>query len=135
VNGRAFTGVASFGLISAMRPACCADMNDVWLHFSFFGAPVTITWWKLIGYVGATMFAGRWFVQWWAARSAGRVVVPRLFWYMSVVGSIMTLCYFVWGKNDSVGILQNLFPSFVAVYNLWLDVRHRGWNREKVQPA
>ena len=45
------------------------------------------------------------------------------------------LSYFVWGKNDSVGILGNLFPSFVATYNLWLDVRHRGWNREKVQAA
>jgi lipid-A-disaccharide synthase-like uncharacterized protein len=110
-------------------------MNDVWLNFSFFGAPVAITWWKLIGYGGATMFAGRWFVQWWAAKRVGRVVVPRLFWYMSVVGSIMTLSYFVWGKNDSVGIIQNLFPSFVAAYNLWLDVRHRGWNREKVQPT
>lgn len=110
-------------------------MNDVWLHFSFFGAPVTITWWKLIGYTGTAMFAGRWFVQWWASKQAGKVVVPRLFWYMSVVGSLMTLSYFVWGKNDSVGILGNLFPSFVATYNLWLDVRHRGWNREKVQPA
>ena len=70
-----------------------------------------------------------------AARRAGRVVVPRLFWYMSVVGSLMTLSYFVWGKNDSVGILGNLFPSFVAIYNLWLDIGHRGWNRDKDRPA
>ena len=110
-------------------------MNDVWLSFSFFGALVTITGWKLVGYVGTMMFAGRWFVQWWAAKRVGRVVVPRLFWYMSVVGSMMSLSYFIWGKNDSVGILANLFPSFVAVYNLWLDVNHRGWNRDKAQPA
>jgi lipid-A-disaccharide synthase-like uncharacterized protein len=106
-------------------------MNEVLFNGSLFGTQLTITAWKLVGYTGASMFAGRWFVQWWAAKRAGRVVVPRLFWYMSVVGSLMTLAYFVWGKNDSVGILQNLFPSFVAVYNLWLDIGHRGWHREK----
>ncbi len=110
-------------------------MNEVLFNGSLFGTQLTITAWKIVGYTGATMFAGRWFVQWWAAKRAGKVVVPRLFWYMSVAGSLMTLAYFVWGKNDSVGILQNLFPSFVALYNLWLDISHRGWNREKVSPA
>jgi len=106
-------------------------MNEVLFNGSLFGAQLTITAWKLIGYTGTMMFGGRWFVQWWAAKQAGRVVMPRIFRYMSVVGSLMTLAYFVWGKNDSVGILGNLFPSFVAVYNLTLDIRHRGWNREK----
>ncbi len=106
-------------------------MNEVLFDGAFFGLKLTVTAWKLIGYTGAMMFAGRWFVQWWAAKQAGRVVMPRLFWYMSVAGSLMTLSYFMLGKNDSVGILQNLFPSFVAIYNLTLDIRHRGWNREK----
>jgi lipid-A-disaccharide synthase-like uncharacterized protein len=44
---------------------------------------------------------------------------------MSLVGSICLLSYFVFGKNDSVGILSNLFPLFVAAYNLVLDRRHR----------
>jgi lipid-A-disaccharide synthase-like uncharacterized protein len=29
------------------------------------------------------------------------------------------------GKNDSVGILSNLFPAGVAGYNLYLDLRHK----------
>ena len=29
------------------------------------------------------------------------------------------------GKNDSVGILSNLFPMSVAFYNLYLDFSHR----------
>jgi lipid-A-disaccharide synthase-like uncharacterized protein len=44
---------------------------------------------------------------------------------MSVSGSVLLLSYFVFGKNDSVGILSNLFPLFIAGYNLWLDFRHR----------
>ena len=88
--------------------------------------------WKLIGYTGALMFGARWLVQFVATRRAGRPVIPRLFWYMSVVGSVMTLSYFLFSaKQDSVGVLQNLFPTFVALYNLVLDIRHRGWRRDR----
>ena len=91
--------------------------------------------WKLIGLVGAAMFGGRWLVQFTASRRAGKPVIPRLFWYMSVVGSLMTLSYFVFSqKRDSVGVIQNLFPAFTAVYSLWLDIRHRGWRRGPVEP-
>ena len=73
-----------------------------------------VTGWKLIGYTGALMFGARWLVQFVATRRAGRPVIPRLFWYMSVVGSVMTLSYFLFSaKQDSVGVLQNLFPTFV----------------------
>jgi lipid-A-disaccharide synthase-like uncharacterized protein len=89
----------------------------------FFG--IVITPWKLVGYLGVTLFAGRWFVQLFASRRHRKPVLPRLFWYMSVSGSLLLLAYFVFGKNDSVGVLSNLFPLFVAAYNLWLDVRHQ----------
>jgi lipid-A-disaccharide synthase-like uncharacterized protein len=96
-------------------------MNDVLLVL--FG--VTITPWKLVGYTGVFLFAGRWFVQLWASRRARKPTMPGLFWYMSAVGSVLLLAYFVFGKNDSVGILSNLFPLFVALYNLYLHVQHK----------
>ena len=37
--------------------------------------------------------------------------MPRIFWIMSVLGSALLLSYFIWGKNDSVGVLSNLFPD------------------------
>jgi lipid-A-disaccharide synthase-like uncharacterized protein len=84
-----------------------------------------ITPWKLIGLAGALLFTGRWFVQLYATRKLGRVHMPMAFWWLSIVGSLMTLSYFVFGKNDSVGILQNLFPLFIASYNLTIELRHR----------
>ncbi len=99
-------------------------MNETLLEFSFFGKDVIITTWKLIGYGGVAIFAGRWFVQLFASHRAGRSYIPRVFWYMSLLGSIMLLSYFTFGKNDSVGILSNLFPSAIASYNLFLDIRH-----------
>ena len=104
-------------------------MNDpiVWLAWT----GLVVTPWKVIGYVGAFMFGGRWLVQLFASRRAKKPVIPRLFWYMSILGSLMTLSYFIFGKNDSVGILSNLLPTFTAFYSLSLDIRHHGWNKQR----
>ena len=105
-------------------------MNDpiAWLAWS----GLVITPWKLIGYTGTLMFGGRWLVQFVASKRMGKPVIPRAFWYMSVVGSLMTLSYFLFSnKQDSVGVLGNLFPAFTALYSLYLDIKHRGWHRDK----
>ena len=86
---------------------------------------VTLTPWKLVGYLGVALFAGRWLVQLAASKTSGKPVLPRVFWHMSAVGSVLLLSYFIFGKNDSVGILSNLFPLFVALYNLYLDNKAR----------
>ncbi len=92
----------------------------------------TFTIWKFVGFLGVFLFAGRWFVQVWASKIARRPTMPRLFWYMSITGSMLLLSYFIWGKNDSVGILANAFPFTVALYNLYLDIRNA---KENGQPA
>ena len=96
-------------------------MNEPFLVFM----GVTLTPWKLVGYLGVALFAGRWFVQLYYSRKFGKPVVPTAFWLMSISGSLLLLSYFTFGKNDSVGVLSNLFPAFVSVYNLVVDVRHR----------
>ena len=116
-------------MLEAVQPAARDLMNAPipWLDWT----GLHMSPWKLIGLTGALMFGGRWLVQFIASRRYGKPVIPRLFWYMSIVGSLMTLAYFVFGKNDSVGVLQNLFPTFTAVYSLYLDIRHRGWKRDR----
>ena len=82
-----------------------------------------LTAWKAVGGAGALMFTSRWFVQLYYTRKYKRVVMPLSFWWLSVVGSALLLAYFIFGKNDSVGILSNFFPAFVSVYNLWVHMR------------
>jgi lipid-A-disaccharide synthase-like uncharacterized protein len=97
--------------------------SPIW-EGDFLGRSIVIVPWKLIGYVGVLMFGGRWLPQMLASRRAKQVKMPRIFWIMSVLGSVCLLSYFIFGKNDSVGILSNLFPAFVSVYNLYLDLRN-----------
>jgi lipid-A-disaccharide synthase-like uncharacterized protein len=84
---------------------------------------IVITPWKLIGYLGVLLFAGRWVVQLIATRRQGEPAFPSMFWTMSVAGSGLLLAYFIWGKNDSVGVLSNLFPMAVALYNFTMHHR------------
>lgn len=92
---------------------------------------ITITPWKIVGYLGVALFAGRWFVQLAYSKMHRRPVLPTAFWIMSISGSVLLLIYFTFGKNDSVGILSNLFPAFIAGYNLFLDLTHRRRSREQ----
>lgn len=101
-------------------------MNEV-IHTAL---GITFTPWKLVGYLGVLLFAGRWFVQMAYSRAHGKPVVPTVFWLMSISGSLLLLSYFTFGKNDSVGILSNLFPAGVAGYNLYLDLSHKRSRRE-----
>lgn len=104
-------------------------MNEVLFHIHHIG----VTPWKLIGYIGAFMFTARWFVQLYATKKLRRVVMPIAFWWLSITGSTLLLLYFIFGKNDSVGVLSNLFPTFVSVYNL--AVHLRAHNPEVIEPS
>lgn len=90
---------------------------------------IRLTGWKIVGYLGVLMFSARWLIQMWASRKARRPVVPAIFWIISMAGSLICLAYFVFGKNDSVGVLAYLFPAAVSAYNLYLHVAHKGRER------
>ena len=97
-------------------------MNETIAALDWTG--IAVTPWKLIGLFGALLFGARWLVQFGASRRAGRAVVPRSFWIISLCGSAMTLSYFLFSdKQDAVGVLQNLLPALTAAYSLWLELR------------
>jgi len=96
--------------------------------FTLLGNPkwqVVVTPWKIYGLIGVALFSGRWLVQMYHSRKAGKPVTPRIFWLMSMAGSVILLTYFIFSpKQDMVGVLSNLFPAFIAAYNLYLDLTH-----------
>lgn len=101
-------------------------MDSLHQHFADILAALKafeLTPWKLVGFVGMALFTSRWFVQMYYTRKFRRVVMPMAFWWLSVSGSVLLLAYFIFGKNDSVGILSNLLPVFVSVYNLVVHTR------------
>jgi lipid-A-disaccharide synthase-like uncharacterized protein len=104
-------------LYSELNAFCSAPLG------SFLGISLNVG--KVVGFTGVFLFTGRWLLQLAASHSSNKPVFPRSFWYMSIAGSLFVLFYFVFGKNDSVGIVSNLFPLLVASYNLFLDITHK----------
>ena len=75
--------------------------------------------WVSVGLLGQVLFTGRMVVQWLASEKEHASVVPPMFWWMSLIGSLMLLSYFVW-RRDIVGILGQGFGLAIYLRNLQL---------------
>ena len=79
----------------------------------------TETIWLGIGFLGQGLFFGRWLVQWLASERNAESHVPVSFWYMSLIGGLITLAYAIYRK-DPVFIAGQSIGAFVYVRNLVL---------------
>jgi lipid-A-disaccharide synthase-like uncharacterized protein len=97
--------------------------------FHLFGAlqvyGLTITPWKIVGWLGAGIFGARFLLQWIASERARKSVIPFGFWECSALGSFLLLAYFSIYRHDSVGVLQNILPLPIYLRNLYFRYTHR----------
>lgn len=78
----------------------------------------------LLNAAGQSLFAGRVLLQWWASEKAGRTVVPRLFWHLSLVGSLCAVVYSGF-RHDPVFMLASLPGCMIYARNLYLRRERR----------
>ncbi len=90
--------------------------------------------WVGFGLLGQVIFMGRMVVQWLASERAKRSVVPPAFWFMSLVGSLMLLVYFVW-RWDIVGMLGQGLGTAIYLRNIALLRRHAAAMRRADAPG
>lgn len=75
--------------------------------------------WILLGLIGQAIFGARFLVQWIASERARRSVIPKVFWHLSIVGSLLVLVYAL-RIMDPVFILAYAFNSLIYARNLML---------------
>lgn len=75
--------------------------------------------WIGIGFLGQGLFFGRWVVQWIASERTAESRVPISFWYMSLIGGLITLTYAIY-RMDPVFIAGQSVGSVVYLRNLVL---------------
>ncbi|MSR43722.1 MAG: hypothetical protein EXS19_06780, partial [Pedosphaera sp.] len=80
--------------------------------------------WKVVGWIGNTVFFSRFIVQWYATEKRKQVVVPVAFWWLSLVGSFTLLSYALFYKKDSVFIFAYAFTWIPYIRNLVIQRRH-----------
>ena len=81
--------------------------------------------WVALGLLGQLVFTGRMLVQWVASERSQRSVIPVAFWWMSLVGAVMLVTYFVW-RRDIVGVVGQATGLFIYARNLMLIRKSRG---------
>jgi lipid-A-disaccharide synthase-like uncharacterized protein len=80
--------------------------------------------WIAFGLAGNVAFATRFLVQWIASERAEKSVVPVVFWYLSIVGSLILLIYAL-HRGDPIFILAYLPNGFIYARNLILVKREQ----------
>lgn len=81
-----------------------------------------VTLWTCVGLLGNALFSSRFFVQWYVSEKQGRSVIPVSFWYLSLVGSVITSIYAI-HLGSVPYILGVLPPTFIYARNLILIAR------------
>ena len=98
----------------------------------FIGWFTTMNLMKTLGLGGQLIFGSRFFVQWIASERARRSVIPLAFWYLSIVGSLLTLIY-AFHIKEPVFIISQLGGLVIYTRNLMFISRDR--QKEKVGVA
>ena len=78
--------------------------------------------WLAIGFLGQGMFFCRWVIIWFASERKGESQVTIAFWYMSLIGGLITLAYSIYRK-DPVFIAGQSIGAVVYIRNLILISR------------
>ena len=78
--------------------------------------------WYALGFVGQLLFSSRFIVQWVVSERSGRVVIPGVFWHLSLLGGVALLTYAV-HRRDPVFALGQGAGLLVYARNLVLHRR------------
>ncbi|HET7330944.1 lipid-A-disaccharide synthase N-terminal domain-containing protein [Dyella sp.] len=84
--------------------------------------------WLALGLIGQTVFSGRFLLQWLYSEYKRRSVIPLAFWYASIIGALLLLCYACY-KKDPVFIVGQASGLLIYVRNLQMR------KRDKKEPA
>ncbi len=74
-----------------------------------------------IGLAAQLLFAGRMIVQWVLSEKSKAVVSPKIFWRISLLGSIL-MCTYGWLQSDAAILVGQLITYFIYIRNL----QHKG---------
>lgn len=80
--------------------------------------------WIGVGFLGQAMFSARLLLQWIASERRRRSVVPRAFWYFSIMGGVTLFVYAIY-KSDVVFIVGQGAGILVYARNIYLIHKKR----------
>ena len=78
----------------------------------------------IIGFGGQALFGARFLIQWITSESAKKSIIPIAFWYFSITGGVVLLCYAIW-RQDPVIIAGQSVGILIYARNLYFIHRNK----------
>ncbi len=75
--------------------------------------------WHMFGFLSASLFAGRFWIQWWFSEKDRKSNLSPTFWWLSLSGALLTLCYAVYIR-DVILTLSHCAGMIPYIRNLML---------------
>lgn len=75
--------------------------------------------WILFGFLAQFVFFLRFVFQWYESEKKKKSVIPNIFWYLSVLGSVLILIYSIY-RNDIVFITASCLNLIIYIRNIVL---------------
>lgn len=88
------------------------------------------TLWHFIGFLGLTLFSCRFWVQWWVAERREISCLNPSFWWLSIIGGLLTLAYFI-RIDDPVNVIGPAISLVPYIRNLMLLYKERKYQVAK----
>lgn len=98
--------------------------------FTLFG--FVIDGWTLFGFFAQFLFFLRMMVQWIASERKGRSYIPIMYWYLSVIGSLL-IFFYVLRLKDIVLVSGQALAFVIYIRNIYLH--HRVKSLDKILEA
>ena len=129
-----FKGVCLLLLGSFFLICSAFTIQDLWFarNFDWFRTPIapwqteaastTPLLWHLLGTFSFFLFSSRFWIQWWLAEQARSSYFPLSFWWLSLIGALLSIAYFL-RIHDTVNLVGPLFGLIPYIRNLMLQSR------------
>lgn len=76
--------------------------------------------WVIFGFFAQFVFFLRFLIQWILSEREGRIVIPKLFWHLSITGAILVLVYAV-HRRDPVFMASASLQLVLFSRSLFID--------------
>jgi len=84
-----------------------------------FLAKFTFDFWTLWGITAQSLFFARFVLQWYYSEKHQKVVIPKVFWYLSLTGACMVLIY-AFVRSDIVFLITGCLQILLYSRNLYI---------------
>lgn len=76
-----------------------------------------VDYWTLVGLTAQGLFFLRFIVQWFQSEKNKKITVPIIFWYISLIGALLSIFYAL-ARMDLVFFITGFLQIFLYIRNL-----------------